>query len=57
MSVIFPAIGKTIDDLDEFLVREEYKELFSTIRKEGKTITNHMKLSLEKIEKVHRRNF
>ena len=57
MSVIFPAIGKTIYDLDEFLVREEYKELFSTIRKEGKTITNHMKLSLEKIEKVHRRNF
>lgn len=47
ISVIFPAIGKSIDDLDEFLVKEEYKELFSAIREEGKTITNYIRLSLK----------
>jgi transcriptional regulator with XRE-family HTH domain len=57
ISVIFPAIGKSIDDLDEFLVKEEYKELFSAIREEGKTITNYIRLSLKKIKKIHRRNF
>lgn len=57
ISVIFPAIGKSIDDLDEFLVKEEYKELFSAIREEGKTITNYIRLSLKKIKKNTQKEF